>query len=129
MKKLITVFFVLTSLLLWANPTSAYGQYTINMPPGNFELTQYSTHTLNFEWKLPKHLGGDTYEGETIYEMCKWVDANYPFITFKNWTISRMDDEYTYGYCQFSFDSCEETTLTITGIINGPITIEVGGNC
>ena len=129
MKKLITVFFVLTSLLLWANPTSAYGQVTINIPSSYFELADYDTHTLIFEWKIPRIGSGDNYEGEYIYEMCTGVAQQYPFINFDFWTITRGDDEYLYGYSRFYYTPCEETTLTITGIANGPITIEVGGNC
>lgn len=130
MKKNMYVFWVLT-LLFVASPVLAQNNYTVRMPDyGVFKLVEHGSRELLFEWKLPRNIGGDTYEGETAYVMSKAIAAQYPFLYFYNWGISRADNDYLYGYCRIVYTYDDYCVLTITGLRDSPNTVVVnmGGN-
>lgn len=130
MKKNMYVFWVLT-LLFVASPVLAQNNFNVSMPnSGVFKLVQHDRHELLFEWKVPRNIGGDTYEGETAYEMSKAIAAPYSFLQFYNWGISRADNDYLYGYCRIVYIYVDYCVLTITGLRDSPDTVVVnmGGN-
>lgn len=125
MKKNMYTFLVL-ALLFVTSPVLAQSNYTVRMPnSGVFKLTRYGGHELIFEWVVPRNIGGDTYEGETIYEMSKAIAAPYPFLQFDYWTITRGDDNYLYGVCRILYIYTDLAVLTITGLRGSPDTMVV----
>lgn len=129
MKKNIYTFWVLT-LLFVANPVLAQSNYTVRMPDsGVFKLVKYGSDSLTFEWKVPRNIGGDNYEGETAYIMSKEIATPYSFLQFHSWGITRGDDNYLYGYCVIRYSYPDLAVLTITGLRGTPdtVVVNVGG--
>lgn len=125
MKKNMYTFLVL-ALLFVTSPVLAQSNYTVRMPnSGVFKLAQYGGYELLFEWVVPRNIGGDTYEGETVYEMSKAIAAQYPFLRLDYWRITRGEDNYLYGYCIIRYTSQDLAVLTITGLRGTPDTMVV----
>lgn len=125
MKKNMYTFLVL-ALLFVTSPVLAQSNYIVRMPnSGVFKLAQYDRGSLTFEWVVPRNIGGDTYEGETVYEMSKAIAAQYSFLQLGYWGITRADDNYLYGYCIIRYTSPDLAILTITGLRGTPDTVVV----
>ena len=67
MKNFICTFFLLTAFLFVAKPVSAQQSYTLQAYSSAFEFKSQQGREIIFEWRLPIHLGGDTYEGQNAH--------------------------------------------------------------
>lgn len=99
MKKNICIFCILTVLLCIANPVSAQENLTLELPvSGIFEYEGKTNEGFSLLWKLPRYIG-DTYDGQTAYEMITWALSSCNGILSLNYCgVTRGDNDYLYGY-------------------------------
>ncbi|CAG9900708.1 hypothetical protein BOVA604_4210 [Bacteroides ovatus] len=117
MKNFICTFFLLTAFLFVAKPVSAQQSYTLQAYSSAFEFKSQQGREIILEWRLPIHLGGDTYEGQTAHEMLKGMVKQYPGVFYLyGWGTTRTDDNYLYGYGRIIYTGTEPCTVTITGL-------------
>ena len=124
MKKLITVFFVTLTLLFTANPITAQeSNINVNFPSTNvFEFQGLSNGLFGFNWKIPRYTG-DTYQGQTAYEMLEWTVANSSYLVhLYTWSCTRSDENYIYGTAALEIGPSD--TVTITGLSQGTILVD-----
>ncbi|HML66474.1 MAG TPA: hypothetical protein PKC55_16720 [Dysgonomonas sp.] len=131
MKKFIIVFIIMIGFLF--SSKSAFAQENINLEfPGScYSFVKKEGAFLHFSWKFPVDIGGEPYEGYTAFEMLLYaVYRNSPncFGFDGLWEVTKKDEIYLYGYATIyiSSDIPESVrTLTIKGIENGPIVINI----
>lgn len=117
MKIFICTFFLLTAFVLTAKPVSSQENYTLQAYSSAFEFESQQGREIILKWRLPVHLGGDTYEGETAYYMLKGMVEQYPGVFYLyQWGTTRADDNYLYGYGRIIYMGTEPCTVTITGL-------------
>lgn len=112
MKKFTCTFFVLIALLCVAKPMSSQENLILQLPiPGIFEYGGNTMEGFALKWKLSRNIG-DTYDGQTAYEMANSaLSSCIGILSLKSCEVTRGDDEYLYGYVIIS---CAPFSGTIT---------------
>lgn len=133
MKKFIIVFIIMIGCLF--SSKSAFAQENMNLVfplNGCYSFVNKDGAFLHFNWKLPVDIGGEPYEGYTAFMML--IDAVYNanpryYLGFDGlWEVTKKDEIYLYGYATIYIGSDiprSIKTLTIKGIVNGPIVLNI----
>lgn len=126
---LFTMCMLLTPICKSENMTSSSTMNTllVEMPSSIFTYNGKQGGSIYLEWKLSKYTG-DSYDGQTAYEMVKWAVENAEGVgdlNFSRWGVTRSDENYFYGYAIIDYISSEPCTITITNLASPETTVVV----